>query len=284
MYKIILSLLVVLTIMLLAVSCQSNKQGTSDEMAKRCNPHSLAIDSTGSHYVKIAWNPGCPGTRIMQGFNIYYSPSPLATKYSGHEMPDNIKPFNREVYLGDPDGNEKWESFEFENIPLGQLFYVHVRVVNADNSLSLPSNEIEMVCYPQGIFELNVSYSGDKSGFSFVTGSHCATDAVENDLYFYSKGGQDFLCSPIRISDVNRNNKIYLGGKSQVLGDVNGFTPKGSGVEKTELVHGMIYIVETEGGHLAKLRLIRMEGKGDSRKAVFEYFYRSPVIKLERKA
>lgn len=218
----------------------------------------------------------------MRGFNIYYSPTPLVGRYPGRELPDNIAPYNNEIYPGALDATPDREFFEFEDIPLGQLFYVHVRVVNSDRSLSLPSNEIKMVCFPQGELDLAVSYSGDEAGFSFITDGHCNTDAVVNDLYFYSKDGNDYLCSPSRISDVNRQNKIYTAGKAETLGDTENISPVGSPAEKVELIPGTIYIIETEDGHFAKLRLVRMTGDGDNRRAVFEYFFRSPVITLEK--
>ncbi|MCK5128055.1 MAG: hypothetical protein KAR42_17495 [candidate division Zixibacteria bacterium] len=258
---------------------------TSPDESKKCNPHSLTIEATGSHYVKIAWDPGCPTeTRIMRGFNIYYSPTPLAKMYPGHQMPDNIKPYNIELYPGDPEGDIKWESFEFEAIPSAQLFYVHVRVQNSDNTLSLPSNEIEMICYPQGTIEIMESYSGDKSGFSFVTDTYCATDAVENDFYFFSKDGKKYLCSPLRVSEINRVSKIYSLGEADNLGDIETISVSGKALDKVEMNVGHVYAVETQDGHFAKLRLLKMENVNGKIKAIFEYFYMAPVIKLYKDA
>ncbi|MEZ5358818.1 MAG: hypothetical protein R3F48_08280 [Candidatus Zixiibacteriota bacterium] len=282
MYKFTLSFLSVLLIFCLLVSCGPKTQAPADEMAKRCTPKDLKIEQTGSHLVKIGWNPGCPGTRIMQGFNIYASAEPLVKRYFGREMPDNIKPYNDKVYPGALDASQDREYFDFENIQLGQLYYVHVRVVNSDGSLSLPTNEIEVICFPQGTLDLAVSYSGNEAGFSFVTDTYCGTDDVINDLYFFSKDGKDFLCSPSRISEVNRQNKIYVAGKAASLGGTENIGPVGSPLEKTELIPGTVYIIETEDGHFAKLRLVQMKGSGNERRAEFEYFYRSPVIKLQK--
>ena len=273
----------IIILSLTIISCGPKPQTTQDE-SKRCNPHSLTIASTASHYVKVAWNPGCPGTRIMRGFNVYYSPTPLVGRYPGHDLPKTIKPYNKEPYPGDSEGDMSLETFEFKNIPSAQLFYVHVRVVNSDNSLSLPSNEIEMICYPQGEIGLVESYSGDHSGFSFVTDSYCATDAVENDMYFFGKDGKDYLCSPSRVSSINRANKIYILGPAESIGAIDPVTPKGVGLEKADLIPGTVYVIETPDGRFAKLRLIKMDEVDGKRVARFDYYYLAPVIKQEKGA
>ncbi|MFH1701622.1 MAG: hypothetical protein ABIE07_13670 [Candidatus Zixiibacteriota bacterium] len=185
----------IVTISSLLMAC-GPKTGSDLGEGKLCNPHSLEIDSVGSHYLRIAWNTGCPGFRIMRGFNIYLSPAPLAGQYSGYDLPQSIKPYNNEAYPGDPEGNEKHETFEFRELPLAEKYYIHVRVINSDGTLSLPSNEIEIVQMPQGVISLGISYSGNNDGFSFENDAYCGTDDVENDLYFYSKDGTDYLCSP----------------------------------------------------------------------------------------
>jgi hypothetical protein len=262
----------------LLIAC-GPKTGVDLSEGKSCNPHSLEIDSTGSHYTRIAWNPGCPGVRIMQGFNIYLLPTPIVDQYSGHDLPESIKPYNKEPYPGDPEGNEKYETFEFKDIPLAERYYAHVRVINSDGTLSLPSNEIEIIQMPQGIINLGTSYSGDNDGFSFEIDDYCGTDDVENDLYFYSKDGIDYLCSPARISAINRANKIYSLGQGESLGDVSKISSRGEASEKIAMNPGGIFVIETEEGHLAKIRLVRMTGSGNSRTAEFEYYYQAPVKK-----
>ncbi|MEE9441525.1 MAG: hypothetical protein V3V99_02515 [candidate division Zixibacteria bacterium] len=278
MKKIFQPVFFIIFIPILLIAC-GPKTGLDLSDGKLCNPHSLEIDSTGSHYTRIAWNPGCPGVRIMRGFNIYLSPTPIVSEYSGHELPESIKPYNNETYPGDPEGNEKHETFEFKDLPLAERYYAHVRVINSDGSLSLPSNEIEIVQMPQGIMTLGVSYSGNNEGFSFENDAYCGTDDVENDLYFYSKNGSDYLCSPARISAVNRANKIYFLGQGESLGDVSNISSRGESVQKIAMIPGEIFVIETEDGYFAKLRLIRMTGSGDYRTAVFEYFYQAPIKK-----
>lgn len=265
-------------IAILLIAC-GPKTGVDLSEVNLCNPHSLKIDSTGSHYTRIAWNPGCPGIRIMQGFNIYLSPTPIVSQYSGRSLPESIKPYNAELYPGDPEGNEKYETFEIKNISLAEKYYAHIRVVNSDGTLSLPSNEIEIVQMPQGIINLGSSYSGNNDGFSFEKDSYCGTDDIENDLYFYTKDGIDYLCSPARISAVNRANKIYPAGQGESLGDVSKITSRGESSEKIAMSPGSIFVIETEDGYFATLRLIRMTGTGENRSAEFEYFYQAPVKK-----
>jgi hypothetical protein len=262
---------------MMLVSCQPKPGLTLDE-GKLCRPHNLVIDSTGNGYAKIAWDPGCPGTRIMRGFNIYVSPEPLAQQYPGGTLPGSIKPFNKEIYPGDTEGKKNRESYELEEIANATIHYVHVRVVNSDKSLSPPTNEIKLVCYAQGEFTLSVSYSDEQAGFSFAKNAHCRTDDLENDLYFYHKDGHDYLCSPSRLSPVNRVSKIYSAGTGNSLGDVSTISPRGNHAEKVELIPNGIYVVITEEGHPVKLRVERIEGQGDSRKVIFEYIYKPPAI------
>lgn len=276
MIKYILIAAICLTTALVMVACGPKTQTVLDE-SKLCTPQALTIDSTGSHLVRIAWNPGCPGTRIMRGFQIFLSPTPLVSKYPGREMPESIPSYNKELYPGDQEGREDRETFKFEDLPLSERYYVHVRVVNSDGSYSLPTNEIEVVSQPQGIIRLGASYSGTNDGFSFVRDAYCGTDDAENDMYFYHKDGVDYLCSPSRLSAVNRNNAIFVGTPGSSAGNLQAAEPTGDPREKVEMRPGGIYLIETEDGHLVRVKLLKLEGAGDDRMAIFEYYYAAPV-------
>jgi hypothetical protein len=277
-YSLIIGTLITLT--LLPISCGPPSKIDFDE-SRRCIPHSLTLDTATSRFARIAWNPGCPGTRVMRGFNIYLSPVPLADKYPGRDLPESIPPFNDKTYPGDTIGDPNRETYACEEIENATVYYAHVRAIYNDNSLSEPTNEIEVIAYPQGEIDLGVSFSGDNDGFSFAGDSYCRTDDLENDVYFYHKDGKDYLCSPSRLGPVNRTTRIYIDGESTSLGEVSEISPRGEYAERVELrLHG-IYILTTEEGYPAKLWVKEITGTGDQRRIICEYLFRPPVKRPE---
>lgn len=266
-------------VIIVAAGCRPPKKAARLETPHYCQPHSLTVDSIGSHYARIAWNPGCAEFRVMRGFRIFLSPEPLAEKYPGRDLPETIKPYNFEFYPGDDFGRLDRETFEFKNLPMAERFFVHVRVVNSDETYSLPTNEVEIVCIPQGRFALASSYSGENDGYSFVEDRPCRTTDLENDLYFYHKEGKDYLCSPSRISAVNRANKVFTGGNSPSSNPVDLVVPEGDGYDRVVMSIGGEYIIKTEEGHFVRLKLVALDGIGDDRRAIFDYYYHAPVKK-----
>jgi hypothetical protein len=246
------------------------------EVEERCIPSGLTIDSTASSYAVIAWNPGCPGLRILRGFNIYVAPRPLVSEYSGTDLPDDIKPYNREVYPGDTLGNPERESYAIENLDNAAQYYVHVRDVYIDGTLSPPSNEIPLVVYSQGQFTLSPSYTTDHDGFDFAAGDYCRADALNNDVYFYSKDGADYLCSPARLGPVNRDTKILSVGTAAPANWAD-MKPNDEFSERVPLRDGGVYILITADGYPAKLTVQSMTGSGDERRVTFDYIYEPPV-------
>ena len=259
-------------------SCQPAKDKTQEE-SKLCTPHSLTIDSLANNYAKIAWNPGCPGIRVMRGFDIFVSPISLVKKYPGREIPDKIKPFNPEIYPGDAEGRDDLETYEIENVNNLTRYYVHVRAKYNDRSYSVPSNEVELVIYPQGIIELATSYSGDRAGFSFTENIYCKTDALENDIYFYGKDGIDYICSASRLGPVNRKNNLFAAGKDKTLPDPEKLNATGNAADRIPVAAGQNLIVETEEGHKAGIYIDSFEGSGENRIAVLKYFYKPSIDK-----
>jgi hypothetical protein len=258
------------------VSCGPKTRVDIDE-SKRCVPRNLMLVATDNNYARIAWDPGCPGIRIMSGFNIYLSPTPLTGRYSGHDLPGSVIPHNREIYPGDTLGDPKRETYECKDIENATVYYAHVRAVYSDNTLSVPSNEIEIIAYPQGEISLAVSYSGENDGFSFIENDYCRTDDIENDIYFYHKDGIDYLCSPSRLGPVNRMTKIFEAGKAPVFDKSSDIIPSGDYSERIPLVINGIYIIETEEGYPARLRVKAIDGSGNTRMIKFEYLFKPPA-------
>ncbi len=258
------------------VSCGPKPETFATDRDKRCLPENLTIDSTGNRYALLAWEPGCPGVRLLRGFNVYASRVPLVSRYPGTDMPDAVKSVNEQVYPGDTLGNPGRETYALEEIENAVAYYAHVRAVYSDGSLSPPTNEIRVVTYPQGRFTLRESYTGSNDGFSITTGEYCRTDDLVNDVYFYYKEGQDFLCSPIRIGEIYRDTKIHSAGP-EAPEDWIGMTPDGSFGDRALIEPGGVYILILEEGYSAKLEVRSIEGIGDSRAITFDYICKPPV-------
>jgi len=261
----------------LITSCGPKPPTTDAPKDTRCFPDNLVIDSTGSNYALLAWDPGCPGVRILRGFNIYASPVPLVSEYPGTDVPPTVMPVNAQVYPGDTLGNPTRETFALEDIENAVAYYVHVRAVYSDGTLSPPTGEIRLVTFAQGRFVLRESYTGSNDGFSIVTGESCRTDDLVNDLYFYHKDGQDFLCSPIRIGDVYRNTRIYPAGPKAPENWAD-MKPDDRFKERVPVEPDGVYILILDEGYPAKLEVRSIEGIGDSRTITFDYIYKPSVV------
>lgn len=221
----------------------------------------------------IAWNPGCKGTRILQGFNIYLLPEPLTKMSENGELPKGIEPFNKLIYPGDTEGDPNRETYEIKEIDNSVIYYVHVRTVNSDGSLSKPSNEVELVTVARGEIALALAHSGINDGFSLDRAKYCHTNDLANDFYVFEKDSWFYLCSPARLSPVNRETRIYDLGSSNKLGDLPVDLPPGGGEQKVRLVKRSLYLVVTEEGHQAKLRMKYDSGNGTEKRIYFEYLY-----------
>jgi len=259
-----------------AVSCGPSKK-VDTGIEKRCLPHSLSLIETENNYARIAWNPGCPGIRIMRGFNIYLSSEPVVKKYPGAQLPSSIKPFNKEIYPGDTVGNPNRETYECKDIDNLTAYYVHVRAVYNDNTLSPPTNEIKMIVYPQGEILLKESFSGNRDGFSFEKNDYCRTDDLENDIYFYHKDDEYFLCSPERLGAIQRATEIYEAGQGETLGVKDEIKTVGDSREKVSMAVNDLFILITEDGYPVKVRVDGISEEGEDRSVRLEYIYKPPV-------
>jgi hypothetical protein len=268
-------------ITLAAISCAPPKSITvappppAVEKPQPCVPRNLTLDSTASGYALIAWDPGCPQERIMRGFNIYVSSSPLTTRFPDTVLPPTIQPFNHDVYPGDILGNPQRETYALENIPNAVRRYVHVRVVYTDGGLSVPSNEIEVTCYQQGRVDLAASFSGSKDGFNFRKNAYCRTDDLDNDVYFYSKNGDNFLCSASRLGPVNRADKLYPAGEGQPAVALG--RPSGQPTDRVSVRPGRNLILETVDGDTIVIRILDVNTAGSTPTLTFEYVLRPAI-------
>ncbi len=144
--------------------------------------------------------------RLISGYYVYISREPLVERYPGSELPPSIESFNHTPFPGDTEPDDAIEHFEATGLENGVKYYASVRVVFPDRTLSEPSNEVMAVCGPRGEIELAVRYTSDRDGFSFEQDAYVEADALNNDIYFFSKDGVDYLGSPSRLGGFLKRN------------------------------------------------------------------------------
>ncbi len=203
----------------------------------------------------IAWKVECP--QLISGYNIYISDQPLTI--------DDSQPFNDAVYPGDTNPDDGVVQYDAQGLDNGVRYYVSARVVFPDQSLSAPSEEVVAVCGPRGEIELATRYSSEQDGYSFAHNQYVRADDLNNDLYFYSKGGTDYLASPLRLDGFLRNSRFV---RLLVNGDLETAKSRLASIDSEPRDNRVavregdwVWIVTTEGHHaLVQVRKLSVEG------------------------
>ena len=255
----------------LLISCTPKK--TADETGATIRPVNLLVEP-GHEGMKLVWST--TGTGLSTGYRIYISETPLAAKYPGAELPDNVKSFNHAPYPGDTNPDDDLIHFDADGLDNGKKYYVSVRVQYTNRTLSAPSNEVAVVCGGRGSIELTVRYEGEQDGFSFAENEFVRADADANDLYFYSKEGTDYLASPVRLNGFLRDSKFvvlpYRGTYDEVASRVMDSAPPPDS-DRIAVREGDWVLLETHDGHHVLLTLTGATGKDQERKIVLDYAY-----------
>jgi hypothetical protein len=220
------------------------------------------------------------GQGLIAGYNIYISERPLAALFPGDSIDPTIASFNTTPFPGDTIPEDGIEHFEADNLDNGVRYYVSVRAVYPDRSLSAPSNEVISSCGARGDFELAQRHSGGLDGYSFEKNEYVACDDKACDLYFYSKEGRDYLASPSRLDAfIHRTNFMVLpwrGVYSEVaarLGEAK-MTPT---ADQVEVTLGDWVLLKCTGGAYALVNVREFKGTGLQRQAVLSFAYNSLV-------
>ena len=253
----------------LLLSCGPGRPG--DESGGDCTPTGIRAD-VNRQMMTVSWKPNCG--RTNSGYNIYLSKKPLAGSYQGIEVSAEVAPHNLQPFLGDTDPSDGIEHYDAEGLTDGQPYYVSVRIVFPDETLSKPSEEIIAVCGARGEIELSLRFKSDKDGFSFGHNEYVRADGVDNDLYFFSKDGKDFLASPTRLGGFLRSTKLAvlpfkgdLGGIGQVLDSSK------PSKERVEVSQGdWLHIITADGGQ-AVLLVNGFSGKAEQRRIQLDYAF-----------
>lgn len=261
-------------IVVLAVGCGAPPRQIAKVMPTECAPTNLTV-RPNDRQLYLKWDTGCPDSVLLSGYYIYLSSKPLYEKYGHGSPPGSVKPFNEAVYPGDTDPEDRFETMTIENLDNGVEYYVSVRTVYADRTISASSNEIGVICRPEGEFDLAFRYSELNDGFSFASGTAVRADGDKNDLYFYNKDDVDYIASPHRLNGFLRKSDFYSLGKTTDIYQYPDFKLDIPPVEKMPVRTGESYLVKTTEGNFAKLRIESITGEGKSRTMKIRYIYQT---------
>ena len=213
---------------------------------------------------------------MISGYNIYISEEPLAAKYPGPSLPETVKPFNSTFYPGDKNPDDGIEHFTAEGLKDGVKYYVTVRVVMADRSLSEPSNEVVAVCGASSEFDLAFRYREKNDGYSFAGDKHVRADASDNDIYFYAKDGVDYLASPSRLDGFLKNNRLtvlpYKGNIRFIKEKMKSYGGEPS-EDRVAVAKGNWVLVKTDQNTHALLQVLDFKGEGEDRQVRLSLAY-----------
>ncbi|MEW6015988.1 MAG: hypothetical protein AB1690_11765 [Candidatus Zixiibacteriota bacterium] len=261
------------------ISCAPAKRFPRDEGEIRkelyfCAPTKLTI-KPGNRNLFLKWNTNCPPNVLLSGYNIYLLREPLDDRYLDSEMPSRIKPYNSAPYPGDTDPEGSFETMLIDNLENGTEYFVTVRTVFPDGSLSVSSNQVAAICRPEGEFLLAFRYADINDGFSFAAGKPVRADASGNDLFFFSKDGFDYISSPHRLNGFLRESQFYSLGATRDIYQHSRFSLDIPAMDRIPVRAGESYAVKTADGNYAKIRIESIVGEGKDRRMRVKYIYQT---------
>lgn len=261
------------TVLLVALAsflgCAPQKPAVTPETAVPATIHPDVLPvglqvEVGNGTMTVRWKQ--QGTGVISGYNIFISREPLT---SGSPQGNSVSPHNTTVYPGDTNPDDDVIEYVADGLENGVKYYVSVRIVFPDQSMSKASNEAVAVCGPRGEFSLSVRYKSDNDGFSLVAGRHVRADASDNDLYFFTKDGVNYLASPDRLNSYLRKSTLILvsnGGQIDEIRSLlaSGKVNSGSSNDKVAVKPGNWVLLTTAERYSALIQVKELAGKDDS--------------------
>ncbi len=187
-----------------------------------------------------------------------------------------MQPFNRIPFAGDTNPDDGIQHFMAEGLENGVKYYVSVRVVYPDGTLSRSSAEIPVVCGPRGEIELSFRFRSEHDGYSFAKDHYVRANALDNDLYFYTKDGIDYLGSPSRLDGFLRTNNFSTLPFRGELGEIRsqvatlGRLPFGDRIVINE---GDWILMRTPEDRYALIHILGFSGQGVKRSVRLFFAY-----------
>ena len=236
------------------------------EQKAQCEVSNLQVESD-NRQLTVSWVSKC--TELISGYNIYINPRPF----------DPEKPFaphNQTPYPGDTDPDDGRIMYVAEGLQNSVRYYISVRVVYADQSLSKATAEIVATCGPRGRIELAIRYSGQPDGYSFSQERIVEADELSNDVYFFSQDGVDYLDAPTRLDGFLRKSRLVrlpVRGSFREVASylaMNSATPES---DRVEVHSGDWILLRTPESHHVLLQIEGFSGSGQSRRVRLSYAY-----------
>lgn len=240
------------TIIFMMMSCGPKPVSDTETVTPNI-PYALKA-ITASESATISWQINLQDASKISGYNIYVADSPN----SESEL------FNSAPYPGDTDDDVTRETYLIPRLENGHRYFVSVRTVFSDGSLSKPTSIVSFLPLAQGKLTISQNYNTDHSGFCFATEKYSRARDFENDIYIFATKTKSGISSPSRLHSSLRNTKISNAG--------------GNYSQSQPLQKGNTYIIKTvDGGH-AKLTLIEIKRSVPSIEATFKYIYYPPGL------
>ncbi|MCX6833610.1 MAG: fibronectin type III domain-containing protein, partial [candidate division Zixibacteria bacterium] len=186
---------------------QSSETPLPTETRKQVSIADLRV-SVNDKSMIVSWKR--IGQGAISGYNIYISERPLFALYPDAHVDSSIAPYNATPFPGDTNPEDSVENFEATHLENGVKYFVTVRVVFPDGLVSRPSSEVTVVCGPRGEIELPIRYQSSPDGYSFEKNAYTDANSTDNDLYFYSKDGRDYLASPRRLDGFINDTRFLV--------------------------------------------------------------------------
>ncbi len=208
------------------------------------------------------------GDGLISGYNIYITDE--------QQVGDSARPFNFEPYPGDTNPDDGIETFKAEGLENGKRYFVSVKVIRPDRSLSPSSNQASTICGPRGEIVIESRYSGEHDGYALAENQYVRAFAKSNDLYFYSTNGFDYLASPSRLDGFNRKSlfsKLSVKGSLSEIRTAVSKLKVNPDSERAELKIGDWILIRTADSHNGLLKVLGFEGEGKARKAILEFAF-----------
>ncbi len=235
----------------------------------------LSIESNHEK-LNLSWRK--VGQGLISGYNIYISERPLAALFPGGKIDPSIAAYNTNPFPGDTIPEDGVEHFMADRLANGVRYYVTVRIVYPDGTVSGPSNEVTAVCGGRGEFELALRRSGGKDGFSFSDNKYVACDDKISDLYYFSKDGLDYLASPNRLDAFARQTRFVVlpwkGRYHEIVARLSDNVPVPS-LEKVTVAEGDWVLAECAGKTHALISVKALKGTPPGRLMTISYVYSS---------
>jgi hypothetical protein len=234
---------------------------------------SVSVD-VNDRQMTVAWVKR--GAGAISGYNIYISPEPLARESANSVTVQSVQPNNDIPFPGDTEPEDGVEHYVAVGLENGVKYYVSVRVAYPDGTLSRRSNEVLAVCGPRGEIALAPRYQGENDGWSFETNRYVRADDTNNDVYFFSKGGVEYLASPDRLNGFLNAGKFvvlpYHGALRAVAQELMQSKIMAS-EDQVQVTEGDWVLLTRTNGRNALLNVVRISGAEKDRKITLTFAY-----------